>query len=92
MKFLMLVCSVPSTLGRAPQGARGLKFISITLIILICIRSRPARGAWVEIGLADRFRTDWRRSRPARGAWVEILMVFGAVVLRMVAPRKGRVG
>ena len=31
-------------------------------------------------------------SRPARGAWVEILMVFGAVVLRMVAPRKGRVG
>ena len=35
-------------LGRAPQGARGLKSITVRLTLFSCL-SRPARGAWVEI-------------------------------------------
>ena len=34
--------------GRAPQGARGLKFFKNYTSVSI-ISSRPARGAWVEI-------------------------------------------
>ena len=33
---------------RAPQGARGLKFIVVRIMSAL-ILSRPARGAWVEI-------------------------------------------
>ena len=31
-------------------------------------------------------------SRPARGAWVEIMLANGKPSMRVVAPRKGRVG
>ena len=31
-------------------------------------------------------------SRPARGAWVEIKKISVAVKVKVVAPRKGRVG
>ena len=31
-------------------------------------------------------------SRPARGAWVEMLMATLKPLIRLVAPRKGRVG
>ena len=34
--------------GRAPQGARGLKFI-LRIADSFILMSRPARGAWVEI-------------------------------------------
>ncbi len=56
---------------RAPQGARGLKFIMNTQKCLYA-KSRPARGAWVEISSALHPRPPEHQSRPARGAWVEI--------------------
>ena len=34
--------------GRAPHGARGLKYSIINAITAIS-KSRPARGAWIEI-------------------------------------------
>ena len=55
-------------------------------------RSRPARGAWVEIiAIQERYGVR-RQSRPARGAWVEINMGIGYELEDEVAPRKGRVG
>ena len=36
--------------GRAPQGARGLKF-GLAADSVLGKRSRPARGAWVEISI-----------------------------------------
>ena len=62
----------PAPCRRAPQGARGLKFLWYFRAGRQSPRSRPARGAWVEITMAC---TSIRRgtwSRPARGAWVEI--------------------
>ena len=38
----------------------------------LLLRSRPARGAWVEIGGAASLELLAQSSRPARGAWVEI--------------------
>ena len=35
--------------GRAPQGARGLKWFNEVNTELTTAKSRPARGAWVEI-------------------------------------------
>ncbi len=55
------------------------------------LKSRPARGAWVEI---EEVKQLWLelQSRPARGAWVEIDgFAFPSNAVR-VAPRKGRVG
>ena len=57
--------------GRAPQGARGLKYHSTHHLHRIH-QSRPARGAWVEIRTASTMTQRFPRSRPARGAWVEI--------------------
>ena len=34
--------------GRAPRGARGLKWHSTSQLLTACV-SRPARGAWIEI-------------------------------------------
>ena len=47
------------TAGRAPQGARGLKYKRLANLMSVK-RSRPARGAWVEMllllhGLRTRF-------------------------------------
>ena len=62
--------------SRAPQGARGLKSIrrkdrgQRT-------KSRPARGAWVEIAVETNHEIK-PMSRPARGAWVEIKTSGGA--------------
>ena len=36
--------------GRAPYGARGLKF-GISLVVVGRVSSRPVWGAWIEIGL-----------------------------------------
>ena len=35
--------------GRAPHGARGLKFAHEDVVVGL-VGSRPARGAWIEIG------------------------------------------
>ena len=57
--------------GRAPHGARGLKLSA-------CgrgqrgLRSRPARGAWIEIVGGAVLVEQVGESRPARGAWIEI--------------------
>ena len=47
MKFLSLLM-VFLSVSRAPQGARGLKLLQLSLKLLRHL-SRPARGAWVEI-------------------------------------------
>ena len=54
------------------------------------IRSRPARGAWIEIAWAG---TPWitTGSRPARGAWIEMARTAPSALRCPVAPRKGRV-
>ena len=54
--------TLPSTLegwisGRAPQGARGLKFISHIDVVAGDLASRPARGARIEISC-------WESSSP----------------------------
>ena len=54
-------------------------------------RSRPARGAWVEIFLNKSIFAAIA-SRPARGAWVEIPPRRAYTYWLRVAPRKGRVG
>ncbi len=41
------------------------------------VPSRPARGAWIEMGIFRRTITP-PVSRPARGAWIEILIVPAA--------------
>ena len=66
--------------SRAPQGARGLKFLTL-LLTKLCKRSRPARGAWVEIVFILSSSAHSLTSRPARGAWVE-MFVTGFMSLR----------
>ena len=58
------------TRGRAPHGARGLKY-SMRTRVQGSLTSRPAWGAWIEIrNTAQPSRPC--RSRPAWGAWIEI--------------------
>ena len=57
---------------RAPQGARGLKSAWAVGKAYV-VRSRPARGAWIEINLSVSSPSS-DRSRPARGAWIEMDM------------------
>ena len=64
--------------GRAPQGARGLKYHSTHHLHRIH-QSRPARGAWVEIRTASTMTQRFPRSRPARGAWVEMKELRGII-------------
>ena len=63
--------SVVESSCRAPQGARGLKYC-LALWSCCWYRSRPARGAWVEILIVRPSTPPASTSRPARGAWVEI--------------------
>ena len=76
LKFRQRWCFVLQN-GRAPQGARGLKFLRQRRGYRP-ERSRPARGAWVEIELPDEV-IDAMLSRPARGAWVEISFVVVSI-------------
>ena len=56
--------------GRAPHGARGLKFWCVDDDLIFC-QSRPTRGAWIEIvSYEENNEVLW--SRPTRGAWIEI--------------------
>ena len=76
--------------GRAPQGARGLKYID-SGTLKDSEESRPARGAWVEISIPALTHNQYP-SRPARGAWVEMMKNVSPNQSIIVAPRKGRVG
>ena len=38
--------------GRAPHGARGLKFVQAAAARLCEMMSRPTRGAWIEMNTA----------------------------------------
>ena len=55
--------------GRAPYGARGLKFEQVINTIDILGKSRPVWGAWIEILLCRRMRHLLKRRAPygARG-------------------------
>ena len=55
---------------RAPHGARGLKSPA-SRVAVRPDRSRPTRGAWIEITAScRRWKSCW--SRPTRGAWIEM--------------------
>ena len=56
--------------GRAPYGARGLKCAALDFALL-SLKSRPIRGAWIEIPSPQAGRQG-ASSRPIRGAWIEI--------------------
>ena len=43
------------------------------------MRSRPARGAWIEIARTTPPGSAGRLSRPARGAWIEIISFLSLV-------------
>jgi len=75
--------------GRAPLGARGLKFHGF-LAAISPGASRPAWGAWIEMELTARkiFPVE---SRPAWGAWIEIECLACRPMRYKVAPRLGRV-
>ena len=71
MKFLSGLLLLKDKCSRAPQGARGLKFVALGVYKFVK-ESRPARGAWVEIMVKCYHNMKEMSSRPARGAWVEM--------------------
>ena len=75
---------------RAPHGARGLKFDAEHIGGSLAV-SRPARGAWIEIGQFEGRIQAVSGSRPARGAWIEITVGTSIGINLLVAPRMGRV-
>ena len=70
LKYDWITTGELSTQSRAPYGARGLKFTDCQYPLQTG-KSRPIRGAWIEIGSAVTRRTV-AMSRPIRGAWIEI--------------------
>ena len=66
--LLHVVAEGARAIGRAPQGARGLKY-AVRRKAVEKLRSRPARGAWVEIQPVRRIYTAHVRRAPqgARG-------------------------
>ena len=76
--------------GRAPRGARGLKRLC-PIEHRARIRSRPARGAWIETpGFWSRRPPGLRRApRGARG--LKHFSAAAAAYKALVAPRAGRV-
>ena len=78
--------------SRAPQGARGLKFLSVLWFYQVDIHRRAPQGARGLKSLVRHKAIRGRRSRPARGAWVEIHDLTSHSSISDVAPRKGRVG
>ena len=77
-------------LRRAPQGARGLKFI--LLVGFMVLLGRAPQGARGLKSSANQLMGQNQESRPARGAWVEIMSKHTGLQTLNVAPRKGRVG
>ena len=72
---------------RAPQGARGLKSRKSNSFARNC-KSRPARGAWIEMMLCEKANPA-TRSRPARGAWIEIASKAKAATCWGSRPARG---
>ena len=86
----MVSVDVDGAGGRAPQGARGLKYHLFGDGELNAGRApQGARGLKWQRPLPCGRK---RQSRPARGAWVEICRVISLCGALPVAPRKGRVG
>ena len=75
---------------RAPYGARGLKLHRVASVARLR-RSRPVRGAWIEICRQVVISTNHSQSRPVRGAWIEIRYPALYNTAFRVAPRTGRV-
>ena len=76
-------CTRGAAAGRAPQGARGLKFFKVRHGN-IAKRSRPARGAWVEIPCraAASPRCSSRAPQGARGLKFKAMIVQTLIELR----------
>ena len=55
------------------------------------VRSRPARGEWIEISADAIAAATASLSRPARGEWIEIYKTFEIGGMGYVSPREGRV-
>ena len=80
----------PPLPGRAPYGARGLKYIS-DLLSYKCYKSRPVWGAWIEMQVVTlAFRA--RGSRAPYGArGLKSVRLPISLHHYLVAPRMGRV-
>ena len=90
MKFLFPHGNIICGVGRAPQGARGLKSEPPKVRHFAMGRApQGARGLKSEEMLPEILA---ETSRPARGAWVEISAKAVEPRTETVAPRKGRVG
>ena len=70
IEILSVTTAVMALAGRAPYGARGLKFITPQQKTIVD-RSRPVWGAWIEI-LCQMILQKTLMSRPVWGAWIEI--------------------
>ena len=53
--------------------------------------SRPAWGAWIEIGKLVNALVTFLPLRPAWGAWIEMVIISAVIFMILVAPRMGRV-
>ena len=64
----------------------------ISCLCLLAARSRPARGAWVEIVRIRKFRTVVNRRAPQGARGLKFCDFCPVCRAAAVAPRKGRVG
>ena len=71
----------------APARERGLKFVLFGL--LIKLRSRSRKGAWIEI-LKPGIGADYFGRRSRKGAWIEIYTSKTRLKMRRVAPARER--
>ena len=69
IETFLLTELLTESLGRASQGARGLKHVIYNLV-QVDFLSRLARGAWIETQVRAEL-SKGKKSRLARGAWIE---------------------
>ena len=74
--------------GRAPQGARGLKYDGFADSGR-AIESCPARGTWIEISMQRTSCRNTKTSCPARGTWIEISQPKGIENANTSCPARG---
>ena len=82
-------CRAGATQGRAPRGARGLKFLPYELLHLAGA-SCPSRGTWIEIPFFWGLFAP-SSSCPSRGTWIEMAPVWRSVPVSVVVPLAGHV-
>ena len=75
--------------SRAPQGARGLKF-SLSSRVQPLPRSRPARGAWVEISSAHASAQAHARRAPQGARGLKFSFYCGSHLMTGRAPQGAR--